>query len=461
MPKKRGKGIFTYVDLFAGCGGLSLGLEWAGFQRSAAIEVSADAARTYFHNLVCREEAFNHIWQEFIEDEELQITTGLIVGSIIEKLDTLVTSCKLRGPHLSLVAGGPPCQGFSVAGRRDPNDPRNSLIDYFVDATLLLSPNAVLMENVPAIAAPLEKHTSRSSALQHVIKRLEEHQYVTTIFHLESSKVGVPQKRTRLFLLGLQEDIFLRIPKKYKLLWQEEDGISDLFDGGTISPSVGEALADIGPTGYRFKRVSDYREIPYAKSLRYSSRLAVPTIQGRKGMLGSTPLHNHELRRHKPQTVDRFEYYHRLKQLGVDERIAHLASIEDRRRIQKQITGQLQKNGLLKSEVKQLANELTREALRFKTRKHTQIVLSENAPARTITTLPDDLVHFSDPRILTVRELARLQSFPDSFIFKGKPTTGGDRRRFEAPQYSQVGNAVPPLMAHVIGRFIKKLLKSV
>jgi DNA (cytosine-5)-methyltransferase 1 len=79
-------------------------------------------------------------------------------------------------------------------------------------------------------------------------------------------------------------------------------------------------------------------------------------------------------------------------------------------------------------------------------------------PAPTITTLPDDVLHYSEPRILTVRESARLQSFPDWFQFRGKFTTGGDRRTKECPRYTQVGNAVPPLLARAIGRTIRAVL---
>ena len=71
--------------------------------------------------------------------------------------------------------------------------------------------------------------------------------------------------------------------------------------------------------------------------------------------------------------------------------------------------------------------------------------------ARTVTTLPDDMIHYAEPRILTVRENARLQTFPDWFSFKGKYTTGGHRRKYECPRYTQVGNAVPPLLAEAIG----------
>ena len=87
-------------------------------------------------------------------------------------------------------------------------------------------------------------------------------------------------------------------------------------------------------------------------------------------------------------------------------------------------------------------------------------VLGENLPSGTITTLPDDQLHYAEPRILTVREQARLQAFPDSFKFMGKYTTGGKKRKTECPRYSQVGNAVPPFLGEVIGRALIKIGKD-
>jgi DNA (cytosine-5)-methyltransferase 1 len=77
--------------------------------------------------------------------------------------------------------------------------------------------------------------------------------------------------------------------------------------------------------------------------------------------------------------------------------------------------------------------------------------MSPDQPAPTITTLPDDVLHYAEPRILTVRESARLQSFPDWFRFRGNFTTGGERRKKECPRYTQVGNAVPPYLGRAIG----------
>lgn len=449
----------TYADLFAGCGGLSLGLEWAGFHRVAAIEMSRDAALSYYHNLICRQELSSYQWTDFVKSSELQINSGLIIGNIIDRLDSLITSCKKRSTHLDLIAGGPPCQGFSVAGRRDPSDPRNTLIDYVVEATRLLKPKVVLMENVPAIDIPFNGGKKTGSALEVLLKKLGEQNYIASVFHLKSSLIGVPQDRIRLFVLGIQDRAFDSLPEHLQSLWQLEDGLTELVQFVDRPPTVGEALIDIGQGGYKSFSIEDYEEFPYAKSLRFGPEFAVPAALSQSELIGHRRLYNHELRNHKADTIARFELYLYLKALGLDGRLLNRATIQDKDKISCQIRNVLTKNGHCPDEVDGITQELTEKVLKFKTKKHTQIVLDINLPARTITTLPDDLIHYAEPRVLSVRELARLQSFPDSFIFKGKPTTGGLRRRVEAPQYSQVGNAVPPLMARAVGRLVRSLLE--
>ncbi len=93
------------------------------------------------------------------------------------------------------------------------------------------------------------------------------------------------------------------------------------------------------------------------------------------------------------------------------------------------------------------------------TKKHSTTVLHSGRPAPTITTLPDDIIHYDEPRISTVRENARLQSFPDWFEFRGKYTTGGKERKLECPRYTQVGNAVPPLLANALGMVIANRIR--
>lgn len=93
--------------------------------------------------------------------------------------------------------------------------------------------------------------------------------------------------------------------------------------------------------------------------------------------------------------------------------------------------------------------------------KHRTLPMLSTAPAPTLTTLPDDVLHYSEPRILTVREYARIQSFPDWYQFKGKYTTGGARRKKDCPRYTQIGNAVPPLLAEAVGNALMVILEQI
>jgi DNA (cytosine-5)-methyltransferase 1 len=105
-------------------------------------------------------------------------------------------------------------------------------------------------------------------------------------------------------------------------------------------------------------------------------------------------------------------------------------------------------------------SELVDLVMSLGTKKHSQRPLSWTSPSPTVVSLPDDYVHPDVPRTMTVREMARFQSFPDNFEFRAKETTGSLRRRFEVPQYTQVGNAVPPKMAKAVGLVIKSALAA-
>jgi DNA (cytosine-5)-methyltransferase 1 len=118
---------------------------------------------------------------------------------------------------------------------------------------------------------------------------------------------------------------------------------------------------------------------------------------------------------------------------------------------------------LLSLEGDVLAKDAKEAAGLFKelaTKKHSQRALVWDKPSPTVLSIPDDFVHPSEPRTMTVRELARFQSFPDAFEFRGKETTGGIKRRTEVPQYTQVGNAVPPMLAFAVGKRLSGILEA-
>lgn len=186
--------------------------------------------------------------------------------------------------------------------------------------------------------------------------------------------------------------------------------------------SVKEAIGDLETTGKRLRKNSDsglkgFFEIDYSAPLGRPSRYLALIRKNAHGSPNSL-----RLARHASSTVTQF--------LAIQA-----ACIP----------------GLQLSE---------KDRKRLSIKKHALTVLDPDGPGATVTTLPEDILHYSEPRILTVRENARLQSFPDWFRFQGKYTSGGKARRLDCPRYSQVGNAVPPLFAEAVGNVLKKLLRG-
>ena len=183
-------------------------------------------------------------------------------------------------------------------------------------------------------------------------------------------------------------------------------------------------------------------------------------------------LQNHEKRNHSYKVKARFRLYQILNNLnGTKNDTLKLMSggSEGKEVIDKVFNSFKKQELLVKSGEKELfefpktPEYLTEYFENIRSQKHSQRAIKENEPAPAQMTVPDDLCHYSqnELRTLTVREMARFQSFPDWFIFQSKITTGGEQRRFEVPQYTQVGNAVPPLLAFYPGQTISKLLNEI
>lgn len=403
----------TYIDLFAGCGGLSLGLYNSGLWKGLfAIEKSPDAFETFNYNLI---ENNNHFdWPNWLPKSNHDI------NSVIKNYPNELKS--LRG-KIDMVAGGPPCQGFSTAGKRNENDLRNKLIKSYINFIRQVQPKVIFFENVKGFTQKFDKNKIQGkvyseyvkSALEYTPKHGKYLGYKVEGRLVDFSEYGVPQKRTRFILVGIRKDIanntkptdffesirnerekFL-INKGIGLTNSLEDAISDLLRiNETISPDTASFK-----TGFYNKTESKYQKLlkgNYSKKIPDSHRFA----------------------KHNPSTIEKFEY----------------------------ILENADKNKTLSDVIKE----------RFNLKKRTIIPLSGKTPTPTITTLPDDYVHYCEPRIFTVREYARIQSFNDWFEFKGKYTTGGKRRTQEVPRYSQIGNAIPPLFGEQSGLVLNKLI---
>lgn len=402
-----------FIDLFAGCGGLSLGLMQAGFKGLFAIEKSPDAFSSLKHNLIDKDVAGQFKWPSWLPCEAM--TTSELLEEYSEPLKKLQNKIKL-------IAGGPPCQGFSFAGRRNAKDPRNRLTEEYIKIVELVKPEFLLLENVKGFAAVFKQaEAAEEKVYAAVVKeKLEAIGYKVTSQICNASHFGVPQPRARFIMIAHREDVsFSDDPfQALKDFLPEFKTRKGLCSNTHIS--VQSAISDLEVKGKKLIPSNDtngFLEIAYEESTLTPYQKLM-----RNNCSPNRSPNSLRLPRHKKETLDRFEKI--------------LNSFEKGK-------------SLTKSQLLELG-----------TKKQCFTPLHPDMLSRTITTLPDDLLHYSEPRILTVRENARLQSFPDWFDFLGKYTTGGNRRKMECPRYTQVGNAVPPLMAEALGRVLLRLEKN-
>lgn len=471
-----------YIDLFAGCGGLSLGLERAGFELALAVEKSDMAAETFCHNFI--EPVTDSVqWKAFCSAEtsvEEQARKKIIVKELEDVLACKKLLKELKARHIDLVAGGPPCQGFSLAGRRNPHDVRNQLPWQFLEFVEHVCPKAVIIENVSGMQQNFVKHGEASPFEQLRIALSETgNGYCVQPVLLNAMHFGVPQHRPRVMLLGIRSDIASAMGiTTYDETWKSDyDGMRHVLfpERPSLAPkatffgdrirTVRDALYDLSDTDYRWDlthKKYKAKDSHYAHLMR-NNRDWKPKHVKRRAI--DYRLENHVLRKHAEHIQLRFRLYQYLRDQGISYRILSIPKQADMR--------DASKRALIKEALHAAcfparspdghvlaknADELSKVIMELGTKKHSQRPLNWDAPAPTVVSLPDDYVHPEVPRTLTVREMARFQSFPDCFVFRGKETTGSLRRRFEVPQYTQVGNAVPPLMAEAVGVVFYQLL---
>jgi len=399
-----------FIDLFAGCGGLSLGLINAGLHGIFAIEKSPDAFTTFRHNLIDGNKVNKFIWPTWLPCKAT--TASVLLNKYNQQLHEMAD-------NIQLIAGGPPCQGFSFAGKRNPNDPRNKLVEEYIKIVKIVQPKYLLLENVKGFKSPFLLKNNRKKIYSDIIKtKLEDLGYMVYTSMIDASIFGVPQSRHRFVMIAINKkvniddnpfDTLLSMAKSFR----KNKGLPEV---GIIS--VSNALSDLQTYNGKYIEKSidnkGYMQIKYRR--KHNSKY-------QKLMQNNCPLdytpNGLRLAKHKKEIVKRFKII--------------LKKCEKGKNVPKE---KLEKLG---------------------TKKFSFTPLHPRKLSRTITTLPDDLLHYSEPRILTVRENARLQSFPDWFEIKGKYTTGGKRRKKECPKYTQIGNAVPPLLGEVLGKLILEI----
>lgn len=414
----------TFVDLFAGCGGLSLGLEKAGFTPVLVNELNKDAMATYLLNRV---EEFPWLRNNNVGNvKDLVLNPGLLQGFVDSIRDEL--NVDVDKGELDLLCGGPPCQGFSGIGFRRSYSvdkaqlPSNYLFQDMAFLVNRLNPKIFLFENVRGLlTSKWTKDGTNGEIFQMVLKTFRDIGKYNVCFKLVHAKdYGVPQNRPRILVVGLRKDVF-----------SDFDGNSaDAVVSGFLpkptggAPDIDDQLGDLVDAEY-----SNGGKTPtYVCGPQNDVQRAFRTRRNGDLMDKGSELTEQEYSRHAPRILAKFRAMH--------------------------------ENG----------GEILEE---FRTKKFSQRLLpakwGAGGPSITACSAPDDYVHFAQPRGMTVREWARLQMFPDWYQFAGARTTGGLRRAGnpregvfdrELPKYTQIGNAVPVGLAYQIGRHFVGLLEK-
>ena len=400
---------YTVIDLFAGCGGLSLGLYQAGWDGIFAIEKNAFAFETLKYNLIDNKKHFD--WPNWLPQ------TPHDINEVLKNYKTQLKN--LRG-KVDLVAGGPPCQGFSMAGKRVEDDVRNNLAFSYIEFINLVQPKIILFENVKGFTYAFDKKKNEGAIpySQKVIERLEKLGYNVKPHIFNFSRYGIPQRRNRFILVGIQKPIGSPEDFEYLLNSQKKEFLSE--KGISEKTTLKDAISDL---------------------LRINGECQTPDRKGfMSGLYGKEYSNYQRLLRGEYATTHKIPDSHSFAKHN-EEKTTCLCNLLNNYPIKgKRIDGKM------------------REGWNIKQRGIT--VLDPNDVSPTITGHPDDYLHYCEPRIMTVRECARIQSFPDWYEIKKKYTTGGKMRKLEVPRYTQIGNAIPPLFAELAGLTLLKILKD-
>lgn len=398
-----------FVDLFAGCGGLSLGLEQAGFEPIYVNELNKDAMETYLMN---RRRDYPHLDQF----KSFDIKDAIKDSSLFDVLSK---------KEIDLVCGGPPCQGFSNIGIRRSYSvekkqlPSNQLFQDMAHFIHRVRPKAFLFENVEGLLkSKWTKNGDKGEIFEDVLRTFKGiPDYEVKYKLLYARDYGVPQRRPRIIIIGIKNKY---APNKSDALDAVEAGF--LPKPNAQYPDMIDVLSDIIDPKFEYGGKTTH----YPKEINSSFQEYFRTnFEGTVLMKGAM-LTEHEYSNHSE-------------------------------RVRKKFQAMIDNKGLIPE--------------KFKTKKFAQRLLvpnwDEKGPSITITSLPDDFVHFEQARSLTVREWARIQTFPDWYNFAGKRTTGGIRRagnprqnifEREVPKYTQIGNAVPVKLAKEIGIHLSNIL---
>lgn len=394
---------YTFIDLFAGCGGLSEGFYRQGFKALAHAEIDHWACETLRTRM--KFYGYKDYNREVIEHD-------ITADDILERIDNAV-----NGRTIDVIIGGPPCQAYSTAGRvRDgkkmASDPRNYLFESYVKILEYYSPKFFVFENVTGL---LSAQVKNAPIFPKVLKALGNKYKVIgnpEVLVLNTADYGVPQLRKRVIIIGVRKDIDKSAEELYESIikthWNPET-LSKEKKGKKRFVDVRQAIGDL-PSVEPGQDAST-EEYDYPCNNEFLKKI---------GKSGIHPLMDHIARKHNDLDRERFQVM-----------IHNHWSF-----------------GQLRREMPQYEHEHARVF------DNSYVVQWWDLPSKTILAhIHKDGFQFIHPdeeqrRTFTVREAARIQSFPDDFEFKGS----------RGEKYKQIGNAVPPLFAEALAKSIKKNL---
>lgn len=369
---------------------MTLGLSNAGFEVLLSLDSSGACAATHQQNMP---------QVPFLHADLKEVTTEDILGR-----------AGLERGELDLLIGGPPCQGFSIIGARQANDPRNGLFREFLRVAEGLAPRVVVIENVPGLATLRKGRT-----LVEIGQAMEDSGYVVSGAELVAAQYGVPQMRWRYFLIGWRKDLNIR-HAGFPEPTHGPAGIGELLPNRTITDReadgflrTADAIADLPPvaSGESNREYSGPPASPYQEAMRWSLQ---------------TQLWNHDAADLSHQNL---------------QRIRHLRPGQDWRDLPTELLPAGMKRALRKDH----------------TRRYRRMTW-DGVPRSIITRFRDpksgEYTHPNQDRTITIREAARIQSFPDWFRFEGT----------KSEQYDQVGNAVPVLLAKAVAQEVADALQG-
>ena len=345
--------------------------------------------------------------------------SNVLVGDITSFTDDEILST-FNGNRPDIILGGPPCQGFSVCVKNsgDPSDPRNSLFTQMVRFGKLFSPSMIVMENVPNL---LKAKTGSGDWVIDIIREeFEKLGYTVYINVLEATSFGIPQIRKRLFLVASKATLKKPFPSATHSV---EQSLFSMMDSLKDTPTLWDAISDLPVIdACEGSEVMDYT-LPPQNDYQMFSRENAESVYNHKAMM------------HSKRTVERFSVMKWGQSIA--DVPSHLMPYK--------------RNG---------NGEISGKAYDQNNRR-----MFPDSPCHTIpASFYANFVHPYRNRNFTAREGARIQSFPDWYVFLGKPTVvshkllekEGRTAEKHLCQYAQIGNAVPPLMAKAIAQNLRE-----